>query len=46
MAYPEGPSAQKLGTWVRGNSNVRAGFGKLYDHWVLGLVGLVDGCII
>ena len=34
--YPKGPSTQYLGAWDLGNSNYSAGFGEVYDYWVLG----------
>ena len=35
----KGPGTQLLGTWEFGNSNFSAGFGEVYDYWVLGPLG-------
>ena len=37
--HPEGPCTQLLGTWIWGNSNYSAGFGQVYNYWVLGPLG-------
>ena len=41
LSCPTGPCTRKLGPWVWGHSNYSTGFGQVYDHWVLGPLGML-----